>query len=269
MTVKSERKKITPEVAAEWLKKNVGNRPLSKAVVEFYAACMRRGEWVFAGDPIRFDQDGNLIDGQHRLAAVVLSGVTVEAVVITGLARNEVMPALDQGSVRTRGHILAIAGHANYRSLAGALAWLYRYETGNLLKTRSGARDSRYQMLELLAKNPKLPESVSLITALKKARKLVPEGAAAFLHYVFSKHDAKAATGFFRALDSGADLEQGDPIYVLRETLLEDRSPKTYRKLSPLHRAAITVKAWNAFRAEEKVRFFKWVATEDFPEIGE
>lgn len=71
-------KKVTPELAAKWLKSNFDNRPLTKSTVDSYARDMATGNWRLVHQPIAFDCRGNLTDGQHRLNAVVKSGATVE-----------------------------------------------------------------------------------------------------------------------------------------------------------------------------------------------
>src|SRR4051794_2644385 len=76
---------VTPEIAREWLESNHNNRPLRGDNVKALARDMRNDDWRLVGDPIRIDRLGNLIDGQHRLAAVVDSGVTIPFYVATGL----------------------------------------------------------------------------------------------------------------------------------------------------------------------------------------
>ena len=61
---------VTPTLAAAWLALNNNNRRAADRVVARYRADMLEGRWEFAGDPIRFDAQGNLIDGQHRLLAL-------------------------------------------------------------------------------------------------------------------------------------------------------------------------------------------------------
>ena len=66
--------KVTPHLASKWLQKNSCNRPLSQNTVYRYADAILSGEWKLNGDTIRFDSNGTLIDGQHRLHACVKAG---------------------------------------------------------------------------------------------------------------------------------------------------------------------------------------------------
>ncbi len=69
---------VTPEMAKEWLERNKVNRRLSHRQVTWIAEQIRKGRWELIGDKILFDWHGNLIDGQHRLLAVTISGSSVE-----------------------------------------------------------------------------------------------------------------------------------------------------------------------------------------------
>lgn len=90
---------VTPELAAQWLEKNhPNNRALREKTVKQYADMMRRGEWQLSPQGVSFTQSGYLIDGQHRLAAVVKSGCTVPMYVTFDAPDN--IYILDAGTVR-------------------------------------------------------------------------------------------------------------------------------------------------------------------------
>ena len=79
--------KITPAKAKEYLKKNTDNyRKLSRATVTRYAEAMKAGRWELNGEPIVFAESGILKDGQHRLAAIIRSGMTIETNVSRGVS---------------------------------------------------------------------------------------------------------------------------------------------------------------------------------------
>jgi hypothetical protein len=72
---------ITPAKAAELLESNTNNRPLSRATVRVFADAMQRGEWKTTHQGIAIDTNGQLVDGQHRLAALVEADVPVKLTV--------------------------------------------------------------------------------------------------------------------------------------------------------------------------------------------
>jgi len=80
-----ERVNITPEMAGHMLAYNGKNRPVSSAKVKRLATKMADGKWIFTHQGLGFSYEGYLIDGQHRLAAIMASGVTCEFIVTYGL----------------------------------------------------------------------------------------------------------------------------------------------------------------------------------------
>jgi hypothetical protein len=103
--VHSEATKITPELARKWLGQNTaGNRNISKRTVEAYTREMIAGRWLLTHQGIAFNRTGELVDGQHRLHAVVASNATVTMMVTTGLPLEFNSP-IDHGYGRTLAHL--------------------------------------------------------------------------------------------------------------------------------------------------------------------
>jgi len=74
---------VTPAKAAYWLEhNNTKNRPLSVATVTRYARDMQSGRWRLTSQGIAFNSDGALLDGQHRLQAIVNANVAVDMLVV-------------------------------------------------------------------------------------------------------------------------------------------------------------------------------------------
>lgn len=95
--------KVTPEVAAMWLDKNISNnRNPKKTSITAYAEDMVNGNWGLSPDAIAFDQNGILFNGQNRLNAIVKSGVTINAFVVFGFPMHKKdFLNLDNGAKRT------------------------------------------------------------------------------------------------------------------------------------------------------------------------
>ncbi len=80
---------ITPELAAEWLKRNtIHNRNICWPKVDHYAELIVADRWVDTPEGIAFDVDGNLINGQHRLHAIVKANKTVTMQVAKNCPRD-------------------------------------------------------------------------------------------------------------------------------------------------------------------------------------
>lgn len=106
--MKAEICMITPKMAAKLLERNPYNRNLSARTVEIYAEAMRRNEWHSNGESISIDEDGNLINGQHRLAACVKAGVPFCTTLVTGVKKQDSY-LFDKGRGRTVRNTIAIA----------------------------------------------------------------------------------------------------------------------------------------------------------------
>lgn len=102
---------VTPEMARLFLDRNINNRDIKPSVVDKYARDMRSGNWQFNGVPIQFDWNGVLIDGQHRLLALVEAGVALEFVIETGLDPAS-RTTIDIGATRDVYNAFQYAGEA-------------------------------------------------------------------------------------------------------------------------------------------------------------
>lgn len=102
--MKTELVSVTPSLAREWLKKNTKNRPIRPSHVETLRQALVRGEQVTTHQGIAFDTEGELIDGQHRLAAISLmtDGFSWLLQVTWGLDRDTVFPVVDFTQAKRR-----------------------------------------------------------------------------------------------------------------------------------------------------------------------
>jgi hypothetical protein len=98
---------VTPDMARKMLEHNDGNRPKKKSVVARYAAVMLAGNWSLSPDGLIFGRDGRLLQGQHRLSAVIVADVPIDFVVWTNVDDN-VFRVLDRGAIRTASDALGI-----------------------------------------------------------------------------------------------------------------------------------------------------------------
>lgn len=103
---------ITPEMAKEMLERNMkNNRRVSKETVMRYARIMKAGGWNLTHQGIAFDTDGELIDGQHRLHAIVQANVPVKLMVTYGVEHTQGEAfTIDAGLKRTTLNIMQISG---------------------------------------------------------------------------------------------------------------------------------------------------------------
>lgn len=99
---------VDPALASKWLERNTRNRALREDVVQRYANDMKAGRWMITGDAIAFDTNGAIVNGQHRLWAVIFAEMTVPMLVTFDL-KPEVVRVLDDHLKRKLTDIVKIA----------------------------------------------------------------------------------------------------------------------------------------------------------------
>lgn len=256
--IEYSREMVTPAKAEKWLGRNKRNRKLRTRDVAKYATDMRNGHWVENGETIKFDTDGDLADGQHRLHAVIDSGASVWMNVARGI-EPEAFATLDRGAKRSAGDYLYLLGEKDTTNLAVAVAHVRRAERGDQWGMGLRYVVTPAEVGETLEKHPGIRDS--LRRAHNKTVGWV--GLLAFLHYSFARKDAAAADWFLDALKGGEGLGASDAVYRLREMLLDARRPGRRMDWVTAMKAIIT--AWNKHRAGERCRILR--VPDGFPEI--
>ena len=99
---------ITPDIARAYLAHNMVNRAVSSNRVDAYAKTMKAGNWQLNGEAIRFNKNGELIDGQHRLLAIIKAGISVQMVVMSDIDNS--VSVYDRGRNRSVTDALVIEG---------------------------------------------------------------------------------------------------------------------------------------------------------------
>src|SRR3990167_8904443 len=123
---------IPPDLAAKWLKRNHINRPLQRRHVVHYVNAIKAGEWDDAnGETIIFSDEHDLMDGQHRLTAVVESQRAIVSLVVFGVSTKK-RGSIDTGARRQFGDYLGMYGEKNAKQLAAVLGALHAWEDGTI-----------------------------------------------------------------------------------------------------------------------------------------
>lgn len=268
MTIETRTETIDAKWAQDALSKNMKN--FRKYRSERHVARLRddmlAGSWQENGESIKFDVDGNLVDGQHRLAAVIQADVEIRSSVTRGLPTGADLN-LDSGKVRNITDVLKDLGEKNARVLSSALrliCCLDRVEDPVAGSLRRALSIREY--LETHRRHPKLGESVS-------TRGQRPSWArfagVIVLHYKAGRmpDSQEIADKFFHGLATGEDLNEGNPVRLLREKLANDYI-KAVHLLDIWARTALVFKAWNIFVRGDTREQLRWrPSLEGFPEL--
>lgn len=194
---------VTPELAKRWLEKNdQDQRAVSTASVMAMARDMRAGAWVLTHQGLCFNHEGYLVDGQHRLLAVIESGCSVDMVVSRGMTL-EVRSPIDAGTRRSNQYFTGKTTHWN--AAVGLLGRLCENDWGN----------SRMTPAYLLATYDEHAEEVDACMAEMKSKKLYPSTLSAAAMYAYPIHPEKVLS-FIQQVRTGELLSRGDPAYAYR-----------------------------------------------------
>lgn len=259
---------ITPEIAAEMLRKNVANnRSLMATTVAKYANLMSKGQWdTQTGDTIKISKDGFVIDGQHRLHAVVKSGITIHSFIAYGLD-VESFRNIDVGQSRKLSDALHFAEIPTSKVVASAIQLYWNLKSGvymgvmrspetpqrgtggSMSYVSKGATSLRLSALDIekiyFENEAKWYRYIN--TYLKKCRVIDTSSNIAGMWAYLADINEQDAKEFISRLIEGDGLEFGSPILALRNRLLAAKSTKA-GFLSSAERRAVYVSAWNAFR---------------------
>lgn len=242
--------RIGPATAKRFLEQNIGNRKCSEPVVAKYAKAILAGEWLMNGETIKFDDQERLLDGQHRLRAVIRANTAVEMCVVRGLP-GKAFKTLDQGKARKASDCLYILKYKNPHALAAAGRMMFAYERQWPGKTNSFRPVSNDELLETIKRHPGLVKSADAYMRKPFFTKLIPHSVGMLAFYLAGKVNSTLAAQFFVEL-AGGKYEADKPDYPPR--VLRDQLTKTsleYIKPNTTTKLAWVIQSWNAFAAKK------------------
>lgn len=261
---------VTPSMASDWLAASPRNfRKLSRETMLVYARDMKNGSWKLNGETIKLGLNGEVLDGQTRLAACVHAGVPFRTYVVTGIEDDV---AIDCGRNRSLSQHLSSKGLANTSARAGLVNALMRHDRGAFMLLRN--RGSVSECLDYHAAHQDVVEDAVRMCA--KAKGLINPSTLGAIVVVGTRtnfklpSDSAIACYFVHSLLSGEELSKDNAIYHLRERQLATRGSKS-RRFTDEYEAALAVIAWNKTVRGEPCRRLAWRtkgATEEaFPAI--
>lgn len=229
---------ITPAMAAEMLERNPKNRSIREAVVDAFARDMKSGAWHLNGETVKVDWNGNLLDGQHRLAAVAESGRTVKMLVVSNLP-PETQQTIDVGTRRTASDMLSMGGYSNSPVLAAVARRALLWEQGQRLNT--GGMVTGTEIARYITEHPEIKESATYANRIRARIRHLPQSSVGVIHMMLTAIDRHAAEEWLEQVFDGIGVERNTPAYALRRRIEDAASPKA-------HLIAMTFTAWNAHR---------------------
>lgn len=252
---------ITPGIAEELLKSNSHNRRLVARRVNLLAAEMTAGNWRPTHQGIAIGKDGVLLDGQHRLAAVVKSGIPV-TMLVTWDADPEAFSVLDVGTPRSAADVLGISGVCDPNIVAATIRLLVAATSGEPRPWRDIKSALTAQAVDDLYRT-EYQDLVPVVQTARRIRKRLAGSPTAFAAalYVINKWASEQggdmperAEEWTEGLCTGAGLCTGDARLALASWMSGSMRQLSFGHVSELL-MMLTMRAWKAeVRGELRVR---------------
>ena len=264
---------VTPKQAEQWLSQMGKNRTLNKRHVKKLAMEMQAGKWVLTGDTVKLTSDGRLIDGQHRLNALLESGLTsIPMAICFGVDHAQAFEAIDVNVLKRGADQIAQMEGIDNASLKVAVArrlliWdAIENKQEFTLSTNQFSTTPTFEVNEYLRNhNGEITEVFSQIKGaivFKSCRAPSALVAALVICHVI---DEVATMVFIDSLRTGAHLTATSPIMQLRDKL-SFQSKKIGGVMWETEVMAMTIKAWNYFVREKSIKELRWRHVGDVPE---
>lgn len=255
--MKTSIEKITPKIAEEYLKSvdPTHQRKMLVGRVDAFAREMTAGHWYQNHQGIAFDNHGRLIDGQHRLQAIVQSGVNLTMLVTRGIESEMVngiklyaIDTIDVGYRRETGEQLALRHGIDCANRVAAACRAILYWATGLPKNTTAIS------LEILALYPNIKKLASFS---KKIRGF--NGSLAGCFAIAQKSFPELGEQFIEPFLSGAGLEKNSPALLLRNIIINNPSGGGGRNTIVRHMAW----SFNALKAAALKEDIKQIKSSD------
>lgn len=271
--IRLEQRRVTVAQASRWLEDRRANRTISEDTVTRYLRDMQEGQWNDGEADLNFDADGRLIDGQHKLLALIQYGKPITFCLKWGCSDSHYMK-VDTGRVRTLCDLLEIwysMRHGedermrNSATVAGAVEVLMIHMMNPLEMQRNGRNKvSPARKVEFFERHF---ADGSLEHHVAKCRRYKTDFAGwvscshvAAISWLFAQVNEDDSDYYVETLaKGGSGLGPGDPIYVLREQLLKHARKPHMANIQGRQLWCYMIKCWNAIQEGREIRqAYKW-----------
>lgn len=211
---------ITPDKAQEILDTQRKNRKLNRTWMAILARRMREGHFDQNGDTIVIDEEGHLIDGQHRLHAVIESETTQSMIIVRDVVAKA-QHSIDTGKKRSASDVLSMEGFYWPALMASISKIVILYDKRELNGQIHIRGVSNSEVLTFARRNQE-----ALLEAMHKwgsrgQRELWEPSTACAVYFILSRIDKLAADRIFDGLAHGTNLAEDDPVLLFRNKLMK------------------------------------------------
>lgn len=251
---------ITPEWAQEILRQNVHNRHVRRSLVDKYAYAIKTNQFPLTHQGIAIGSNGVLLDGQHRLLAVLKTGIPLQTLLCTN-CDPATFTVLDSGATRKSADVLRIENvpSANTAAAAIRLYILYHDRIDKIWngRVRVPTNDEIFDYYK--SREDEINYAVQKCTSVRKTfRQLTNASSIAtfVLLALDKKHSETHIELFLQKLGNGTNLEETCPILRFRTAVFNGLLQSRGGNVPQLTLASI-IKTFNFWHDQNTMKQFK------------
>lgn len=269
---------ITPSIAEEFLQHNQDNRRIRRYVVARYISMLKNGKWIPNGDTFRFSTSGRLIDGQHRLTAIAMSGTTLPDQLVVRNLPEKAYNTIDDGAMRTPSDIANAQNWKQARSvmalgkllIASDLGLNFSSATATVSERDALRNVNKNDVVDYIVNNNLIEpmyESIRLASIAVDSVKGSKTAWAYTLHKITTQYGQEVCDKFLNGVVNGIGISHAnDPRTTLRKYITKHVAiPGVQMKLAPQIVAMLTAfNYWIHGKSLQRI-VYSW----DMPKIGQ
>lgn len=253
---------ITREFATSLLNRNSKNRKVKTQNLSLIIDELKRGLFKFNGESIIVGDDGELLDGQHRLLAVEETGIPFKSIVVYDVP-NSTFGTIDTGMARTTSDVLSVNDIESYAFKAKLSKMLMLHGSNKNINGRDKSyKITNIEVLEFAIRNDEeLSDICSKAQRLYTKSRLLTTSDIGFFWHVFSLENRQLAELFFEELFGGLFSSNTNPCFHLRNKLIESKVNPQKRMLKQ-EKDKFICKAWRKYCNQEETKMLRVVPGE-------
>ena len=265
---------VTPALAENFLTFNTKNRKVSSSQITFLSNEMRNNRFIENGESIVFDNEGQLKDGQHRLRAIVNTGLSYYIPIVRGVQKKS-MATYDTGRNRSAGDILSLNNYLYPTTLSATIKLIDLYSVKNSRRASSTSSMRRealtnQQILTYCEENYDwildTIKKVKPIYELSKPKVLALPSLSLIAYLIGGEKPSSNVISFLKNL-IGLQKEEGTAASYLYTKLLNSKINKD--PLNFYWILGMTIKAWNYYSdGNPSLKSFRFDVSKQLPKIN-
>lgn len=251
---------LSSDLAALIWRDNKRNRDFAFSKAKIFAGLIERGEFVYTHQGIAFYADGQLFDGQHRIAACIMADRTIRVQSTPNMDQHALL-AIDMSKPRTAGDALQLEGIADGNAKGTTAKAVIQYERrlANAVADVSAMQIAEFVRTNDVILQQALDAAVSSRDKVSDAPIDKRDAAVAITLMLRGGYALHLAAAFLTSAQHGIANSESDPVLVLNKRMTRAKlSEKKKDNMRPIEKQAAILRAASAWAQGLKINKVDW-----------